>query len=108
MRKDLDGEARGFRAEEECAIGVVPRRVKVCAARGEEARWSGSGEDEPEREDMEGVFVALSSRPFTLEGFGLFLLLFPRSRGCRSSWWRVAKMLSWYIVCAYGFPDIMQ
>ena len=56
MRKDLDGEARGFRAAEECAIGVVPRRVNVCAARGEEARWSGSGEDEPEREDMEGIF----------------------------------------------------
>jgi hypothetical protein len=72
MRKDLDGEAREFRAAEECAIGVVPRRVYVCAARGEEARCSGSGEDEPEREDMEGTVGALSSRAFTF-----CLLLFP-------------------------------
>ena len=73
MRKDLDGEAREFRAAEECAIGVVPRRVYVCAARGEEARCSGSGEEEPEREDMEGIIVgALSSRAFTF-----CLLLFP-------------------------------
>ena len=72
MRKDLDGEARGFRAAEECAIGVVPRRVYVCAARGEEARCSGSGEDEAESEDMEGVIRALPSRAFTF-----CLLLFP-------------------------------
>jgi hypothetical protein len=53
MRKDLDGEARAFRAAEECAIGEVAlRRVYVCAARGEEARCSGSGEDEPERDDI--------------------------------------------------------
>ena len=65
MRKDLDGEARGFRAAGECAIGVVPRRVNVCAARGEEGRCSGSGEDEPERDDMEGIVGALPSRAFT-------------------------------------------
>ena len=65
MRKDLDGEASEFRAAEECAIGVVPRRMYECAARGEEARCSGSGEDEPEREDMESIVGALSSRAFT-------------------------------------------
>lgn len=65
MRKDLDGEAREFRGAEECAIGVVGRRVNVCAARGEEARCSGSGEEEPEREDMESIVGALSSRAFT-------------------------------------------
>jgi hypothetical protein len=53
MRKDLDGEARAFRAAEEFVIGeVMLRRVYVCAARGEEARCSGSGEDEPERDDI--------------------------------------------------------
>jgi len=53
MRKDFDGEARGFRAAAECAIGEATlRRVYVCAARGEEARCNGSGEDEPEREDI--------------------------------------------------------
>lgn len=61
MRKDLDGEAREFRAAEECAIGVVPRRVYVCAARGEEARCSGSGEDEPEREDMKDIVARCRS-----------------------------------------------
>lgn len=77
MRKDFDGEAREFRAAEECAIGVVPRRVYVCAARGEDARCSGSGEDEPEREDMDGIAVALSSRAFTFVVRNLSLLLFP-------------------------------
>ena len=76
MRKDLDGETREFRATEECEIGEVPRRVNVCAARGEEARWSGSGEDDPEREDMEGVSVALSSRAFTLEASVCFCCCF--------------------------------
>lgn len=39
MRKDFEGEARGLRGAEECAIGEATlRRVYVCAARGEEAR----------------------------------------------------------------------
>lgn len=53
MRKDLDGEARGLGATEE---GATLRRVKVCAARGEDARCNGSGEDEPDREDMRRAY----------------------------------------------------
>ena len=30
------------------------------------------------------------------------------ARKCRVSWWCVATMLPWYIVCAYGYPDIVQ
>lgn len=57
MRKDLEGEARVLRCTEECAIGETTlRRVYVCAARGEEARCRGSGEDEPEREDIWGYY----------------------------------------------------
>lgn len=53
MRKDFEGEARGTGVVEECAIdGAL--RLNVWAARGEEARCRGSGEEEPEREDIVG------------------------------------------------------
>jgi hypothetical protein len=65
MRKDLAGEVRGSRAAEERTLGdAMLRWACVCAARGEEARCRGSGEDEPDREDIEDVDVALSSRSF--------------------------------------------
>lgn len=53
MRKDFEGEARGFGVVAECAIGgATLRRVNACADRGEEARCKGSGEDDPERDDI--------------------------------------------------------
>lgn len=53
MRNDLDGEARRLRAAEECAISdTIPPWGCVWAARGEEARCNGSGDEEPEREDI--------------------------------------------------------
>ena len=86
MRKDLEGEARGFGGTEECAIGATLRRVKVCADKGEDARCNGSGEDEPDREDIGGVMWSrLSSRSFTFEWSQLFCCFLLRiSDACRS------------------------
>lgn len=73
MRNDFEGEARRLRAAEECAIGdTMPPWGCVWAARGEEARCRGSGDEEPEREDIGCICVALSSRSFTLERCDLF------------------------------------
>jgi hypothetical protein len=50
MRNDLDGEARGIGVPE-CAIEGA-RRAYEWGARGDEGRCNGSGEEEPESEDI--------------------------------------------------------
>jgi hypothetical protein len=76
----LDGDARGLCTAVECAIGdAMLRWVYVCPARGEEARCSGSGESEPESEDIESIScrVVVSFLHFQVVGF---VLMFPDRR----------------------------
>jgi hypothetical protein len=77
MRKDFEGDARELCTAEECAIGdAMLRWVYVCPARGEEARCSGSGDSDPESDDIWSVScrVVVSFLHFRVEGF---VLLFP-------------------------------
>ena len=50
MRNDLDGDARGIGVPE-CAIDGA-RRAYEWGARGDDGRCRGSGEEEPESEDI--------------------------------------------------------
>jgi len=56
MRNDLEGEARGIGVPECATEGA--RRAYEWGARGEEGRCRGSGDEEPESEDISSVVVA--------------------------------------------------